>query len=157
MKKDEINFDHAPRIHKKFLPLLAAIVWGLASTAVLSIGIPSMVNNWTMPWLCILIAAIIFFLFFKFVFFRLYQKHMGRIDAFKKDKVCAFAFFDIKGYIIMACMITFGIVLRSLDILPHIYLGVLYTGLGFAMVSAVVGFLSTFIRRQMRERKTQTN
>lgn len=157
MTKGKINLDHAPRIHKKFLPLLAGIVWGIASTAVLSIGIPSMVENWTMPWLCILIAAVIFFLFFKFVFYRLYKKHMKRIDAFEKDKICAFAFFDVKGYIIMACMITFGIVLRSLNVLPHVYLGVLYTGLGFAMVSAVIGFLSTFIRRQIQERKTQAN
>ena len=157
MPAKEINLDHAPRIRKKFLPLLAGIVWGIASSAVLSIGIPSMAENWTMPWLCILIAAVIFFLFFKFVFFRLFKKHMRRIDAFEKDKICAFAFFDVKGYIIMACMITFGIVIRSLNILPQVYLGVLYTGIGFAMVSAVIGFLSTFIGRHLREKKTQAN
>ena len=157
MPAKEINLDYAPRIRKKFLPLLAGIVWGIASSAVLSIGIPSMVENWTMPWLCILIAAVIFFLFFKFVFFRHFKKHMRRIDAFEKDKICAFAFFDVKGYIIMACMITFGIVIRSLNILPQVYLGVLYTGIGFAMVSAVIGFLSTFIGRHLREKKMQAN
>ena len=146
----EINPSHAPRIHKKYLPLFAGIVWSIASTAVLSIGLPAMVLNWRMPWLCILVAAVIFFLFFKFVFFRLFQKHMTRIDGFPQEKVCAFAFFDVKGYIIMACMITFGIVLRSIDVLPQVYLGVLYTGLGCAMASAAIGFLSTFFRRLRR-------
>jgi hypothetical protein len=152
MIRPEINLNHAPRIPKQFLPLLAGIVWSIAGSAVLSIGLPSMVGHWKTPWVCLLAAAAIFFLFFRFIFFRLFRKHMGRIDQFPKDHVCAFAFFDVKGYIIMACMITFGILLRSSGLLPPIILGVLYTGIGFAMIGAVIAFLSTFFRRLPRRR-----
>ena len=71
---------------------------------------------------------------------------MGRIDAFEQEKICALLFFDVKGYIIMACMITFGIVLRMTGLLPHIVLGMLYTGIGLAMLGAAASFIVSFIK-----------
>lgn len=139
--------DRAPRVSKKYLPLFAGVVWGIAGSAVLTIGLPALISDWKIPWLSILISAVIFALFFKFVFFRLFQKHIARIDAFEREKICAFAFFDVKGYIIMAFMITLGIVIRTTKILPPIYLGMLYTGLGFAMLGAAISFIVTFIKR----------
>lgn len=146
-----VNMDRAPRVKKKYLPLFAGIVWSIAGSAVLMIGLPALVFGWHIPWLSILISAIIFGLFFKFVFFRLFKKHIARIDAFEREKVCAFAFFDVKGYIIMACMITLGIVIRTTGILPPVYLGMLYTGLGFAMIGAAISFIAAFIRTHKKE------
>ena len=141
---------HAPRVRKKYLPLLAGIVWSIAGTAVLSIGLPALVSNYAqLPWISLLITAVVFFLFFTFIFFRLFRKHMGRIDAFEQEKICAFAFFDVKGYIIMACMITFGIVLRMTGLLPHIVLGMLYTGIGLAMLGAAASFIVSFIKKHL--------
>ncbi len=141
--------DRAPRVSKKYLPLFAGIVWGIAGSAILTIGLPALVSDRNILWLSVLISAVIFVLFFKFVFFRLYQKHSVRIDAFEREKICAFAFFDVKGYIIMAFMITLGIVIRTTKILPPIYLGMLYTGLGFAMLGAALCFLVSFIKHHL--------
>lgn len=148
MNMDEKKINRAPRVKKKYLPLFAGIVWGIAGSAVLIIGLPALVSGWSIPWLSILISTVIFGLFFKFVFFRLFKKHIARIDAFEQEKICAFAFFDVKGYIIMACMITLGIVIRTTEILPPVYLGMLYTGLGFAMLGAAVCFIISFFNRR---------
>lgn len=151
MEDTKSKFERAPRVRKKYLPLFAGIVWGIAGSAVLAIGLPALVSGWQVPWLSILIAAVIFGLFFKFVFFRLFKKHIARIEAFPQEKICAFAFFDVKGYIVMACMITFGIVVRSVGILPPVYLGMLYTGLGFAMLGAAAAFIITFLKKHAQD------
>lgn len=148
MTARETGLIRAPRIDKKYLPLLAGIVWSIAGTAVLSIGLPALLENLDPLWLSFPVTAVVFFLFFKFVFFRLFRKHTARIEAFPQKKICAFAFFDIKGYIIMACMITFGILLRSSNLLPHSVLGMLYTGIGGAMIGAAVNFIIHFVKKQ---------
>ncbi|MEG1859367.1 MAG: hypothetical protein RR193_03400 [Christensenellaceae bacterium] len=151
MNESTVKQKPAPRVRTKFLPLFAGIVWGIAATAILSIGMPAMFDNLTIVWLNIVIAVVVFGLFFKFVFFRLYKKHLSRIKSFEKEKICMFAFFDVKGYIIMACMITLGIILRNTGILPPIYLGMLYTGLGFAMAGASICFLSAFFTKKVQK------
>ena len=42
----------------------------------------------------------------------------NRIGEKKKEKNCPFSFFDVKGWIIMVFMITFGVTMRSFQILP---------------------------------------
>ncbi|WP_066688408.1 hypothetical protein [Christensenella intestinihominis] len=148
MTAREAGLRHAPRIDKKYLPLLAGIVWSIAGTAVLSIGFPALLKSPGPLWFSLPVTGIVFFLFFKFIFFRLFRKHTARIEAFPEQKICAFAFFDRKGYIIMACMITFGILLRSSNLLPHAVLGMLYTGIGAAMIGAAASFVVHFIRKQ---------
>ena len=148
MTTRETGLNHAPRINKKYLPLLAGIVWSIAGTAVLSIGLPALLGNLEPLWLSLPVTAAVFFLFFKFIFLRLFRKHTARIEAFPRPKICAFAFFDVKGYIIMACMITFGILLRSSNLLPQAVLGMLYTGIGAAMIGAAANFIIHFIQTQ---------
>ncbi len=153
MEKNQALSTRAPRIRKKYLPLLAGVVWSIAGTALLSIGLPALLSNiMQMPVISVAGVAVVFFLFFLLIFRRLFRKHTARIDAFQVEKVCAFAFFDVKGYIIMACMITFGILLRMSGILPQIVLGVLYTGIGLSMLGAAISFLVTFFQRHTKEK-----
>lgn len=137
--------DYAPRVNKKMLLLFAGIVWVFAGYKVLSIGIPDMVANWTLPIINIFIATVIFMIFFKKVFYTMYKKHSVRILNYDKIKICAFAFFDKKGYIVMGFMMTFGILLRSSHIVKPLYLGTFYTGLGASLASAGICFIVSFI------------
>lgn len=76
-----------------------------------------------------------------FVFKRLYYKHTKRIGEKKKEKNCPFSFFDVKGWIIMVFMITFGITMRSFHILPDAFISVFYTGLSLALIFTGVLFI----------------
>ena len=67
MTTRETGLNHAPRINKKYLPLLAGIVWSIAGTAVLSIGLPALLGNLEPLWLSLPVTAAVFFLFFKFL------------------------------------------------------------------------------------------
>ena len=134
-----------PRVNKNILLLLASLVWGFAGFKILSIGLPDMIKHWYMPILFIFIAFIVYFLFTKFVFFKMFIKHRNRILSYENELKCIFAFFDIKGYLIMIFMITFGILLRNAHIVPPLYLGTFYTGLGLSLATASVCFMYTFI------------
>lgn len=128
-------------VSKRFLLLTAGIVWVIAGANILRIGIVT----WTatpQTWQFRLSEAIgIFLLFFVLVFRRLYYRHTDRIENKKSDKNCPFGFFDAKGWIIMAFMITGGILIRAFKLLPESFISVFYTGLGLALVYTGILFL----------------
>lgn len=63
------------------------------------------------------------------------------IEQKRKEKNCPFSFFDVKGWIVMVFMITFGITIRSFHLLPDAFISVFYTGLSLALMSTGVLFI----------------
>ena len=53
----------------------------------------------------------------------------------------------------MGFMMTFGIVLRGLQVVPPLYLGTFYTGLGSSLAGAGACFLLDFVKELMARRK----
>lgn len=135
-----------PAVPKRILFFLAALVWGFASYKILNLGLIDVIKSTKSYWINIAIGLVIFYFFFKYVFYKMYIKHTKRIINARSERLCMFSFFDIKGYIIMAFMITGGITLRKADIIPHLYLGTFYIGLGLAIFSAAVSFVYSGIR-----------
>ncbi|WP_027623345.1 hypothetical protein [Clostridium lundense] len=135
-----------PAVPKRILFFLAAFVWVFASYKILNLGLIDVIKNTTDYWINIAIGLVIFYLFFKYVFYKMYLKHTKRIINSRSEFPCMFSFFDIKGYIIMFFMITAGITLRKADIIPHIYLATFYIGLGLAIFLAAISFVYSGIR-----------
>ena len=50
-------------------------------------------------------------------------------------------FFDVKGWLIMGFMITLGILVRKLHLLPTSFIAVFYTGLSSALILTGILFL----------------
>ena len=48
---------------------------------------------------------------------------------------------DVKGWIVMVFMITFGVTMRSFHILPDAFISVFYTGLSLALIFTGVLFI----------------
>ena len=134
------------KVQKRTLLLIAGLVWGFAGFRVFTIGISDVFNNKGNFILSLVFSVIVFFIFFKFIFSKMSIKHTKRILKSEKKKQCIFSFFDIKGYIIMGFMITFGVLVRSAGIFNPIYIGTFYIGLGFALFIAGVLFIFNFLR-----------
>jgi hypothetical protein len=64
------------------------------------------------------------------VFYKLTNKHTIRIQGYEEEKQLFYKFFDLKSFLIMAFMISFGIIIRSFHLLPERFIAVFYTGLG---------------------------
>ena len=127
-------------MNRQFLVFMAGVVWILAGVNILRIGIMTWINISSFQLFRVCEAIVVFLLFFNFVFKKLFYKHTKRIEQ-KKDKSCPFAFFDVKGWIVMAVMITVGILVRKFQLLPNTFISVFYVGLSSALIITGVLFL----------------
>lgn len=135
------------------LLLIACLVWAAAGINILRIGIieyppyVSVVN--------FLLSAVVFTVFQIFIFGRLVKKHTKRIDAYGDQKQLFIKFFDVKSFIIMAVMMTGGILLRSLHLAPSVFIAVFYTGLGASLLLAGILFGRNFFVRILKKNRTK--
>ncbi|MDU2121777.1 MAG: hypothetical protein E7E64_04520 [Clostridium celatum] len=132
-------------VSKRVLLLVAGLVWGFAGLRVFTLGKGDVVLNKGNVFISIVFSITIFYIFFNFIFKKIFIKHAKRIINSKLEKQCIFSFFDIKGYIVMGCMMTFGIVIRNLGVLDNTLLGNFYIGLGAALFLAGLTFLISSI------------
>lgn len=121
------------KVKKNMLLLIACLVWGAAGFNILRIGL-SAYANFLQP-LNFVLSLLVFAIFQFLIFGKLVKKHTQRILAYK-EKQFFLKFFDVKSFIIMAFMMTFGIALRASNLAPEQFIAVFYTGLGAALFLA---------------------
>ena len=126
------------------LLLVAGLVWLIAGSQVLKIGVTSYQVGVT--GLRLLGSCVIFLLFWCFVFSKLVKKHTARIVSYQNRNTHIIHFFDKKSFLIMAMMMTLGIVLRVSGWIPLVGIAVFYTGLGSALTLAGIGFFVQFMK-----------
>lgn len=131
-------------IKNKYLLLIAAIVWLIAGFNVLKIGVETYINYVTV--INLLLSLVVFLAFWIMVFSKLVKKHTLRISSYESEKQWFYLFFDLKSFIIMAIMMTIGIVIRYYALLPDVFIAVFYTGLGSALALAGILFMVNFMR-----------
>ena len=136
-------------VKNKFLLLIAAVVWLIAGYNVLRIGWIAYINY--IKLFDILISVVIFCLFWFLVFHKLVLKHTKRIQSFLEPKQYAWKFFDRKSFFIMFFMITFGIAIRSFQLLPEEIIAIFYSGLGAALFLAGIQFFHSFLVEMKEE------
>ena len=101
-----------PGIPKRHLLLVATAVWLFAGGFLLFRGI-RMLPEMKLLWLKVLLAVITGLLFFHLLFLRVSLKHITRIRSLEVLRPCVFSFFDWKSYLLMAIMITSGVLIRK--------------------------------------------
>ena len=131
-------------IKNKYLLLIAAIVWLIAGFNVLKIGVETYINYVTV--INLLLSLVVFLVFWIMVFSKLVKKHTLRISSYESEKQWFYLFFDLKSFIIMAIMMTTGIIIRYYALLPDVFIAVFYTGLGSALALAGILFMVNFMR-----------
>ena len=129
-------------VKKRTLLLIAGIVWLIAGFNVARLGVLSY-QLIEMKWFLILLSVIVFAVF-GMMFLKMSKKHTGRIMGYE-DKKPFWNFFDLKAYMIMACMMGGGIGFRAAGIFPDVFIA-FKLGLGCSLASAGVVFITNFIR-----------
>lgn len=126
------------KVKKHTLLLIASLVWLIAGFNVLNIGITVYKNYVTI--LNIILSLFVFSIFWFMIFKKLVFKHTNRIKEFKEEFQFFLNFFDKKSFIIMASMITLGVLIRTLHLAPDVFIAVFYSGLGSALFLAGILF-----------------
>ena len=140
-------------VKKQTLVLIAALVWTAAGVNILRIGVAAAFSvRW--EWWMILSSIAVFGLFLA-MFLRIVGKHLKRIYGYAERKHCFLKFFDVKAYILMGVMMTGGILLRTLGVIPDMCTAMFYTGLGGALTAAGLTFGAEYCKKLFLRKKTE--
>jgi hypothetical protein len=133
-----------PGVPKSALLFMAGIVWIL-------VGI--MLNGLAYSWLrtarrgdallILIIGFVCSLAIHHFGFLRIVDRNLDRILPMEGRR-CIFSFMPWKSYILIIIMIVIGLLLRHSPI-PKLYLAVLYTGIGTALILSSIRYLRYLI------------
>lgn len=144
-----------PRTSKRNLLFVAAFVWTFAGGMLLTRGILMMVIQLDFLLIRIGLSIIGGALFYAFLFSKISEKHVARIIRLINDRPCIFSFFNLKSYLMMTFMISFGVFLRKSGIVPPFYLSVLYVTMGIPLFASSLRFYYSGIYYHSVVRKNQ--
>ena len=136
-------------IPKNHLMLIAGLVWCAAGAMVCVIGLPLEFGLAPSHLILLPLAAVIFLVFYFFVFSRLVRKHTGRIRARAEDRLPFWHFFNASSWVVMAVMMGGGMALRFSHLVPDWMIAFFYSGLGLALFLCGVRFLGIFARKDV--------
>ncbi len=128
------------RIPTKHLLLVNGLLWTAIGTRIALIGVDSYWRLAGIPWWYFLLSVVVFAGFW-FLFTGVVRKYAARITAMTEAKTSIFKTFSLKGYLIIAFMITLGITLKRLPQVPDSFIAWFYCGLGPGLLSAGIRFL----------------
>ena len=128
------------KVRNLTLLLIAAAVWFAAGANIARIGFEEYALGYVSA-LNIVLSVVV-----GIVFHKLTVKHTRRIAGYGEERQLFVKFFDNRSFAIMAVMMTGGIAIRSLHLLPDVFIAVFYTGLGTALALAGVLFAINFFR-----------
>ena len=136
-------------IKKNQLIAVAGVVWLLAGLNVAVLGVRAAIDMRGVA--AIVLAAIAggavaAFCGFHSMFSKLVKKNSQRIYELEGECHNPFRFFDRKGYIMMAIMMSFGIGMRAAGIVPDWFIAFFYTGLGVALALAGASYIARGVR-----------
>lgn len=134
-----------PRVSKRYLLLVAALVWTFAGGMLLFRGYA--LNNPLPAWWGLKLAACLVagLLFFKLLFNRISTKHVLRIRNLTDERPLVFSFFNLKSYLMMFSMITLGVTLRKSGAVAPEYLSFLYITMGIPLLMSSFRFYNSFL------------
>lgn len=129
-------------VKKRTLLLIAGIVWLMAGFNVARLGVLSYAVI-EKRWYLYVLSAVVFVIFGR-MFFKMSKKHTKRIIGYEEYRPF-WHFFDVKAYLMMACMMSGGIGFRAAGIFPDIFVAFFYSGLGCALALAGVLFAKNYL------------
>ncbi len=128
-----------PAVNRKWLVIISGAMW-----SAVGIFLNVLAFNWLMSFdyiqilSTIIIGLLAGLIVARFGFGHIANKNLGRIFAYPKE-VCVFAFQEWKSYILIAVMMSMGIYLRTMGMVPKYLLAPIYISIGTAL------FLASFI------------
>jgi hypothetical protein len=137
------------RVPKNQLILIAGLVWCLAASFVIAVGLPLELRLAPAQLILVPLAAVVFLAFYFLVFSRLVRRHTARIRGRTEDKLPIWNFFNASSWAVMGVMMGGGMALRLSHLMPDWFIAFFYSGLGVALFLCGVRFLGVFARKDV--------
>lgn len=134
-----------PGVPKRVLFFMAALIWAYAAFRVLMMAWLNAPESSLPMWKVIAFGLIGFVIFFNFVFLKVCRKHIRRISSMEQKKPCLFAFFGWKSYLLIALMVSMGILFARMKLIPPFLQGIFYIALGVSLLFSAIMLLNAGI------------
>ena len=129
------------KVRKEHLLAINGLLWTAIGT---TISITGLSQYLTTPaerlWWMIPLSVLVFAGFYR-MFTGIVRKYSERIHALPGEKESVFKTFGLKGYLIIAFLISLGIALKHIPGIPEPFFAWFYLGLGPGLLSAGIRFL----------------
>ena len=149
-----------PGVPNPVLIALGAALWGFAAYRILKMGFIFIEKHALYHWLNYLIGLAGFIPFFMLVFRKVSLRYINRIKNLPQNRPCMFAFFDVRGYIMMSFMITIGILVSHWKVIPELYKGTFFISLGLSLLASSIFYIIEgvqFVVQQHIEKSDKIN
>lgn len=128
------------RIPTRHLILVNGLLWSAIGIKIAITGLSAYLNLPVIHWWYYLLSALVFAGFY-FMFSGIVRKYAARIEALPEPRTSIFKTFSVKGYIIIAFMVSLGITLKHIPQVPESFIAWFYCGLGPGLLSAGIRFI----------------
>lgn len=145
-----------PGVPKAVLIALGATLWGFAAYRILKMGFIFIEKHALHHFVNYLIGIAGFVPFFLLVFRKVSLRYITRIKNLPQRRPCMFAFFDVRGYIMMSFMITMGILVSHWKLIPELYKGTFFISLGLSLLASSIFYIVEgvqFVRLRQNEKR----
>lgn len=122
------------------LIFIAGAVWTFAGIMLLYRGCLMLLETGDSIWIKLIISIVLGLLFYFFLFNNISSKHVSRLESKTSAYSFIFSFFSGKSYLLMALMISMGIILRKTGIVQTEYLTILYITMGIPLTISAFKF-----------------
>lgn len=148
MRTNWIEFK--PHVRRNVLILIAGLVWTAVGT-MLSTRAVIWFDHYTGSFLVLYLIISLALGLVKgyFIFTKVVVKNISRIAGLKEASFVG-AFISLKTYILITGMMIMGYLLRHSE-LPRQYLGVIYLGVGLAMIISSIPYFKTLVNGNLEK------
>ena len=134
-------------VNKEHLLLMQVLCWLGPGIKIIITGIQAILQVQTdhpqrVWWLCLIAVAVA--ICFSLMFDNFIKRYSARILNFPERKKSLFAFFDLRGYIMIIFFMCLGISLKFIPGIPVEFFAGFYPGLGSALSIAGVRYLDSW-------------
>jgi len=131
---------YKPSVSKHNLLFIAGLAWLIAGCILVGRGLSYLVEHGQYLGWRLTGGLIVGMIFYVLLFAKISRKHIKRIHGLNIPYPCAFSFFNLRGYLMMAIMITGGIMLRRFDVINKEWLYNFYITMGVPLLVSATRF-----------------
>ena len=129
-----------PSVSKHNLLFIAGLAWTTAGGILGGRGLSYLVQHGQHLGWRIAGGLVFGTIFYVLLFAKISRKHIKRIHGLNIPYPCAFSFFNLRGYFMMAIMITGGIMLRRFDVINKEWLYNFYVTMSLPLLISAARF-----------------
>lgn len=144
-----MNTDRFIPVNREHLLLMQVLFWLAPGIVILKKGIVALLSvceaHPERVWWLVLIAVAVVVAFLM-MFRNFVNRYTARILNFPERRKSLFAFFDLRGYVLIVFMMGLGISLKHIPCMPTEFFAGFYPGLGTALSIAGVRYLVSWCK-----------